>query len=100
MNTLKHLKMIPGKVKDYISDTIICNSSYWENSTKGGILEIKTKLTTMVEEGEIVAIVYDVFGDIIEEIKAQSRGIVIGMRTKPCCNAGDRIVHLGNVVDS
>ena len=100
LNTLKYLKMIPGKVKNYISDTIICDSSYWENSSKGGILEIKTKLTTIVEEDEVIAIVYDVFGDIIETIRATNRGIVIGMRTKPSCNAGDRIVHLGNVMPS
>lgn len=96
-NTMKFLKMIPGDVKNYMSDTIICDSSAWENSSKGGLLEIKTQLTEVVEKGDIVAVIYNVFGDIIEEITAGHKGIVIGMRTKPNCNAGDRIVHLGTI---
>lgn len=97
INTLRHLKMIPGKVQNYMSDTIICDHSAWENSSRGGILELKTKLTEVVDKGDTIAIIYDVFGDVLEEITAGHKGIVIGMRTKPNCNAGDRIVHLGTI---
>lgn len=98
LNTLKHLKMIPGKGKSYEQEIIMCSHSDWLNTSKGGLLELKTKLTNICEEGQVLAVIYDVFGEQVEEVRAPRKGVVIGMRTKANCSAGDRIVHIGNII--
>ncbi|MAE58948.1 MAG: hypothetical protein CME69_08715 [Halobacteriovorax sp.] len=95
LNTMRHLNMIDGEVKDHVTDATICDHSYWLLSTKGGIVDVLPKLTDKVKKGEVVARVYDVFGTVKEEVIADRNGIVIGKNVSPNCLAGNRLVHLG-----
>lgn len=95
LNTMKYYEMISGEVKDMITDATICDHSYWIYSHKGGIVDVLPKLADEVKAGEVIAKVYDVFGQIKEEIIADRSGIVIGKNVRPNCDAGTRIVHLG-----
>jgi len=95
LNTLRHLKMIPGKVKDMIENTVICDHSYWIYSKKGGIIDVYPHLADHVKKGDLIATVFDVFGQVKEEILADRAGVVIGKNTKPNCDSGTRVVHLG-----
>ena len=53
------------------------------------------------KEGEVIAKVYDVFGQVKEEIVADRSGIVIGKNIRPNCDAGTRILHLGvNIIEA
>tara|TARA_R110002110_G_scaffold195770_1_gene405444 strand:- start:52236 stop:53255 length:1020 start_codon:yes stop_codon:yes gene_type:complete len=94
-NTLKYLKMIKGKVKDMVTSATICDRSYWIYSQKGGIIDVLPKLTDQVKKGQVIAKVYDVFGQIKEEVLSNRAGIVIGMNVRPNCDAGTRVLHLG-----
>ncbi len=95
INTMRHLGMVEGDVKDHITDATICDHSYWIHSTKGGIVDVLPSLTDIVKKGSIIARVYDVFGTVKEEVIADRSGIVIGKNVSPNCLAGNRIVHLG-----
>jgi predicted deacylase len=95
MNTLRHLEMLNGEVKDMVTDATVCDHSYWIYSTKGGIVDVFPKLADKVTAGDIIAKVYDVFGQVREEIKADKSGIVIGKNIRPNCDGGARILHLG-----
>jgi predicted deacylase len=95
LNTMKFYEMISGEVKDLVTDATVCDKSYWIYSNNGGIVDVLPKLADEVQAGEIIAIVYDVFGQIKEEIKADKPGIVIGKNVRPNCDAGTRILHLG-----
>lgn len=95
LNTLRHYKMIPGKVRDMIENSVICDHSYWIYSKKGGIIDVYPKLTDHVKKGDLIARVFDVFGQIKEEIYADRAGVVIGKNTKPNADSGTRVVHLG-----
>ena len=95
INTLRHYDMMSGEVKNMVTDAIICDRSYWLYSTKGGIIDVLPKLADKVEKGDIVAKVYDVFGQIKEIIKADKSGVVIGKNVNPNCDAGTRVLHLG-----
>ena len=100
LNTMKHLKMIRGRVKNLVTDAYICDHSYWIYSSKGGIVDVLPKLADEVKKGQIIAKVYDVFGHVREEIKADRTGVVIGKNVRPNCDAGTRLVHLGvNVIE-
>lgn len=95
INALKYFQMIEGKVIDYIKDTTICEHSYWVYSQKGGIVDVLPKLADIINPGDIIAKIYNVFGAEREIIKSSHHGIVIGKNTNPNCEAGSRILHLG-----
>ncbi len=95
LNTLRYLKMIEGKVKDMVTSATICDHSYWLYTKKGGVIDVLPNLAEKVTQGQIVAKVYDVFGQVREEIIADRAGIVIGKNINPSCDAGTRVLHLG-----
>ncbi|TNE95655.1 MAG: succinylglutamate desuccinylase/aspartoacylase family protein [Deltaproteobacteria bacterium] len=95
LNTMRHLKMIKGRVKNFIHDTVICEHSYWLYSTKGGIVEVFPNLTDFVKKGQVIARVHDVFGQTKEEVRSDREGYVIGKNIKPNIDAGARLVHIG-----
>jgi predicted deacylase len=95
LNTLRYLEMIEGEVEDMIADATVCDRSYWIYSEKGGIVDVFPELADSVKEGQVIARVYDVFGQVKEEVVADMSGVVIGKNVRPNCNAGTRILHLG-----
>ncbi len=95
-NTLVHLEMLEGEVKDLVTkDVTVCNSSYWIYSKSGGIVDVLPKLTDRINKGQVIAIIYNVFGEVKDKIIANKDGIVIGKNIRPNCEAGTRILHLG-----
>lgn len=95
LNTMRALKMIPGKVKNYLENSVICDHSFWLYSTSGGIIDVKPMLTDRIEKGQVIANIYNVFGELKDQIISDHDGVVIGKNVSPCCEAGDRILHLG-----
>jgi predicted deacylase len=95
LNTMKYLQMIDGEVQDMVTDATVCDHSYWIYSNSGGIIEVLPKLADLVKKGEVIAKVYDVFGQVEELIHADKSGIVIGKNVLPNCDAGARVLHLG-----
>lgn len=95
LNTMKHMKMIRGKRKNLIHDTMICDKSYWIYAKKGGIVDVLPNLTDTIKKGQVIAKVYDVFGQVKETVLSDCDGIVIGKNVKPNCDAGTRLLHLG-----
>lgn len=100
LNTMRHLTMIEGEVKDMVTESIVCDHSYWIFSKKGGIIDVFPSLADNIKKGQIIAKVYDVFGQVKEEIRSDKNGVVIGKNINPNCDAGTRVVHIGvNVID-
>lgn len=100
LNTMRHYGMIKGQVKDMVTNATICDHSYWIYAKTGGIVDVMPNLADVVRKGDVIAIVYDVFGNIKEEIVANRSGIVIGKNVRPNCDAGTRVLHLGvNMID-
>lgn len=97
-NTLNYLGIYqPEELKHNEGKPIICDSSQWIYTEKGGILSVYPQLTDIVEEGELVGLVRNVFGEEIEKYYAPRKGIVIGRSVNPIAQTGSRIIHLGKV---
>jgi len=94
-NVLGFLGITDSEVEEISDETIICKKSYWIYCDKGGLLAVHPKETEIVEKGQVIATLRNIFGDIIEEYKAPERGIVIGKSVSPVNQAGGRILHLG-----
>lgn len=94
-NTLIHLGMIEGEIEHAEYDPVICSHSYWQYTDEGGFLEVLPQVTDLVKKGQIVAVLRNIFGDVLKEYTASEDGIIIGKSNHPVAQTGSRIIHLG-----
>lgn len=97
---LADAKMVQRRQTPPVPAPSLCSRSYWLYTEHGGILSNLPELAEMVEKGQPIAQVHDIFGNLIHEYVAPEAGIVIGRSIDPVACTGDRILHLGIVVDS
>ncbi len=91
-NTLSHLEMIKNRTGVLKDDVIICDSSYWIYTDRGGIIQVYPKVNQRVSQDEHIATVRNVFGQVIKEYYAPESGVVIGKSTNPIGQTGSRII--------
>ncbi len=94
-NLLDYFGMLKCDVEEPEEETVICKKSYWIYSDTGGILTVHPKVTDLVKKGEVVAVIRNIFGDLVKEYHAPQDGIVIGKSVSPINQTGGRILHLG-----
>lgn len=94
LNLLSWLKMITGTAS-VSEDTVVCSKSYWIYTNQGGLLEVPVVLNEKIKKGQVIGVLKDPFGKVIEEYLAPENGIVIGKSTNPINTSGGRIIHLG-----
>ena len=95
---LAHAKMIPKRQRSEGSaKPIICSSSEWMYTDRGGLLEVIPDVTQRVTEGTLVAKLRNAFGSVIRTYTAPHDGIVIGKSMNPVGPTGSRIMHFGVV---
>jgi len=75
--------------------SVICSSSFWLYTDRGGLLTVFPDLVEKVNKGDLIARQTDIFGKIIREYSAPEDGTVIGKSTNPVGETGARILHLG-----
>ena len=96
-NTLIQLGMLEGEIEEPEDEAIICTHSYWLYTDKGGILQVIPDVTEILKKGDRIAVLKNIFGDVIKEYFAPENGVVIGKSTHPVAQTGSRILHLGIV---
>lgn len=74
---------------------VLCRSSRWLFTDRGGLLEVFPEVRQRIAAGERVARVRNAFGDIIREYSSPTAGIVVGKSVNPVSQTGARILHLG-----
>ncbi len=94
-NLLGYLNMTDSEVEEISASTVICKRSYWIYSDTGGLIAVLPKVTDVIEKGQHIATVRNIFGDIVKEYYSPERGIVIGKSVSPVNQTGGRILHIG-----
>ena len=94
-NVLGYLGMIDCEIDEGSSETLLCKKSYWIYTDTGGILAVHPNVTEQVKEGQVIATMRNIFGDLVQEYLAPEDGIVIGKSVSPVNQTGGRILHLG-----
>ena len=94
-NVLSYLNMIPDEIVMPEKETVLCKQSYWIYTDVGGLLNIHVDLNEHIKQGQRIASVRDVFGNMIKEFFAPEAGIIIGKSVSPVNQTGGRILHLG-----
>lgn len=94
-NLLAFLNMLPSNLEEPEETTVLCKSSYWIYTDTGGVMTVFPKVTQLVQKGEVIAQIRNIFGDLKKEYLAPEDGIVIGRSISPINQTGGRILHLG-----
>jgi predicted deacylase len=73
----------------------LCRSTKWARAGRSGVLHLDVQLGTAVEQGELIATIYDTYGKRLSRITSRVDGVVIGHTQRPLVNRGDAVVNLG-----
>jgi uncharacterized protein len=93
------LGMIDGEKEEIQHEAVVCRKSYWLYAQSSGILRVFPNLTDSIKKGDRIALISDVYGEVIEEILAPADAIVVAKATDPVCHVGARVIHLGLIWD-
>jgi hypothetical protein len=93
-NVMKVLGMLEGTadVPDY--QIYIKSNEQWIRSIHGGIFRSFVKLGDIAEKGQVLGEIADPFNLKIEKVKAESSGLVAGIKIAPVVRTGTRILFL------
>jgi hypothetical protein len=92
----RHLEMV-ARPLSLRARPPLCSESRWIYTDHGGLLEVFPELLARVREGEPIARIVNLFGEVVHEYTAPFRGVVIGKTIDPMAPIGTRIVHLGKL---
>ncbi len=91
----RHLEMLARPLGVAEGRPPLCESSNWIYTDHGGLLEIYPALLERVREGQPIARIVNLFGEVVGEYVAPYKGVVIGKTIDPIAPIGTRIIHLG-----
>ncbi|WP_116598291.1 succinylglutamate desuccinylase/aspartoacylase family protein [Primorskyibacter marinus] len=74
---------------------VYCERSSWSRAPMGGLLRTLKASGDYVEEGAVLGLISDPFGEAETEVIADAPGIVIGRTNLPIVNEGDALFHIG-----
>ncbi|NPD46974.1 succinylglutamate desuccinylase/aspartoacylase family protein [Lentimicrobium sp. S6] len=93
MNIMKHLGMQEGEVKVGKAPTII-EKSKWLRAPDSGMFKSLVKNGSQVKYKEVIAKVFDPFGEFEKNVLAPFDCYIFGMNTSPIVYKGDAIFHV------
>jgi predicted deacylase len=96
-NVLNHLGFTEGAIEESATQPVLCKHSYWLYADTGGILRVYPDIVDQVRKGDVIAAIFNIFGERIKEYHAPENGIIIGKSVSPICPTGGRLLHLGIV---
>ena len=93
-NVLRHIGML-GESQAALGRRLVISTMTIVRARRGGLLHLTVELNQGVAEGQVLATITDVFGEIVERIRAPHAGPVVRIATFPVVSAGERVVQLG-----
>ena len=97
-NLLMHHGMISGTPEARPNCNVIKGT--FQTSATGGLYRTTRELRDEVRAGDLLGTIADLFGDVMEEVRAPEDGVIVSQRTFPTINCGDWTVLVGTPGDS
>lgn len=96
LNVMRAMGMLPAIVRrrKTSAEPFVARSSSWVRAPESGMLRTLVALGTHVENGQLLGIVNDPFGEKEHEVVAHSSGVIIGRTHLPLVNEGDALFHI------
>jgi len=91
-NVMKHLKMLDGKPSIPTKAKVF--NPYHMYASRGGFFISNARAGDLVKEGQVLGVIKNLFGEILEEIVVPTDG-VIHMVTSPAIYEGDVVYEIG-----
>jgi predicted deacylase len=95
-NVLKGQGIIEGEPELPNEYRIVTGHPHY--SRHGGFWFPKVKMRDEVEKGDVIGSLYDIFGELIEEVRATHPGVVCSIRHYPETNPGNELVGYHKVI--
>jgi hypothetical protein len=93
------LGMLPKSRRRPAGAPFVAQSTGWVRAPESGLLVSDLALGAAVEEGQVLAVVSDPFGQEETPVLATKPGIVIGRLRLPLVNEGDALFHIAHAED-
>jgi predicted deacylase len=90
-NVMKHLGMIEGELEDIPEERRVIDKETYVYAQTGGLLRPTVRTGDLVSKGDLLGVVKDAYGTVVEEFTAPFDGVVTGIRTKPVVWAGEPV---------
>lgn len=74
--------------------SVYCDRSSWSRAPMGGLLRTLKARGDYIEEGAVLGLISDPFGEAETEVLADEPGILIGRTNLPVVNEGDALFHV------
>ncbi|WDE02391.1 succinylglutamate desuccinylase/aspartoacylase family protein [Thalassomonas actiniarum] len=95
LNILHHLNMVhKSSSKKKMIEPFIANGSQWLRANASGIVHNKVALGDHIAKGQLLAEIGSPYGDIIDLVKANRSGILIGKQNIPLVQEGEAMFHI------
>lgn len=98
LRVMSHLGMLSAKaVTQPKVKPLLSSSSYWLRAPAGGVLRTFKRNGEIVQEGSVLGIISDPFGEKEVEVTATYPGLVIGRTNLPVVHEGDGLFHIAKI---
>jgi len=72
----------------------VARKTTWQRATDGGVLRTRHKVGELIDDGDLLGIIADPFGERETEVRATTGGLIIGRANLPVVNQGDALFHI------
>lgn len=102
LNVMRALGMLPLTRKDkrVLDEPFVARSSTWVRAPRSGVLRSLTPLGAHTQEGDVLGLVADPFGESEAQVRAHAGGVVIGRSNIPVVHEGEALFHIARFEDS
>lgn len=98
LRVMRTLEMVPKKgIAMPKVPPVHAKSSSWLRAPAGGLIRMFKTTGDLVDEGEVLGVVSDPFGEVENEVITTFPGLIIGRTNLPIVNEGDALVHIATV---
>ena len=101
LNVLQHLGMTRKATRAKKKQTpFIANGSQWVRANASGIVHNLVDLGDQITKGQVLAEIGSPYGEIIDYVKANRSGILIGKQNIPLVQEGEAMFHVAYFTES
>jgi uncharacterized protein len=90
-NVMRYLGMLPGNPA-VSARQLLGTGQFVVHARRGGLVRLSAGVGQTVSEGQTLGEIWDVFGDVVETLRAPARGLVRLIWTRKVVNSGDAVL--------
>jgi len=96
ISVMRELDMLPKrkKTRKKPREPIVVEETSWVRAPKSGIINSPLQLGSVINNGDVMASIFDPFGENEEQVIAPVDGIIIGCLQLPLVHQGDALFHI------